>query len=154
MKKELFEVWYHEYGRDLAKDSLPIDDVEEKEIRRKAKKIFSSMYDMFSNFMNDRLNLVYEQIIDNINFLNNAYNEWSVRKNSAEIMRDKSIPHLTKLYDSYYNEKSIGKEQFDSLRHHFAEIVENSRHTIKDADKILSEIKHERKLLESLLITE
>ena len=44
MKKEMFNVWYNKYGKELAKNALPIDDVDEKEIRRKAKKIFSLEY--------------------------------------------------------------------------------------------------------------
>lgn len=51
MKKEMFNVWYKEYGRELAKNALPIDDVDEKEIRRKAKEIFSYTYNLFSEFI-------------------------------------------------------------------------------------------------------
>ena len=48
MKKEMFNVWYNKYGKELAKNALPIDDVDEKEIRRKAKEIFSYTYALFS----------------------------------------------------------------------------------------------------------
>ena len=29
----MFNVWYNEYGKELAKNALPIDDIDEKEIR-------------------------------------------------------------------------------------------------------------------------
>ena len=51
MKKEIFNIWYNGYGKELAKNALPIDDVDEKEIRRKAKEIFSYTYSLFSEFM-------------------------------------------------------------------------------------------------------
>ena len=37
MKKEMFNQWYEEYGKEIAKNSLPIDNVDEKEIRITAK---------------------------------------------------------------------------------------------------------------------
>ena len=60
MKKKIFNVWYNEYGKELAKNALPIDDVDEKEIRRKAKEIFSYTYALFSEFMCDRLSPIHE----------------------------------------------------------------------------------------------
>ena len=40
----------------------PIDDVDEKEIRRKAKEIFSYTYALFSEFMCDRLSPIHDYI--------------------------------------------------------------------------------------------
>lgn len=154
MKKEMFNVWYNEYGRELAKKVLPIDDVEEKEIRRKAKEIFSYTYDMFSEFMSDRLSPMYDHIICHLESLTEYAEEFSMRKKCAEEIRKDITPYMTKLYDSYYKEKSIKKEQFDSLRNHFGEVLSNTKETINNCDAMLSMLKEEKKNVESLLVTE
>lgn len=154
MKKEMFNVWYNEYGRELAKKVLPIDDVEEKEVRRKAKEIFSYTYDMFSEFMIDRLIPMYDHIICHLESLTEYAEEFSMRKKCAEEIRKEVTPYMTELYDSYYKEKSIKKEQFDSLRSHFGEILSNAKETINNCDNMLSMLKEEKKHIESLLVTE
>lgn len=154
MKKEMFNVWYNEYGRELAKNALPIDDVDEKEIRRKAKEIFSYTYNMFSDFMCDRLSPMYDHIICHLESLNEYSEEFTMRKKCAEELRNDITPYMTELYDSYYEEKSIKKEQFDSLKNHFGEILSNAKNTINNCDAMLSTLKQEKKLVESLLLTE
>ena len=154
MKKEMFNVWYNEYGRELAKKVLPIDDVEEKEVRRKAKEIFSYTYDLFSEFMSDRLSPMYDHIIYHLESLTEYAEEFSMRKKCAEEIRKDITPYMTKLYDSYYKEKSIKKEQFDSLRSHFGEVLSNAKETINNCDTMLSMLKEEKKNVESLLVTE
>lgn len=153
MKKEMFNVWYNEYGRELAKNVLPIDDVEEKEIRRKAKEIFSYTYDMFSNFMYDKLVPMYDHIISHLKTLNEYTEEFSMKKKCAEKLCDDITPHMTKLYNSYYKEKSIKKEQFDTLKNHFGEILSNTKEIINNCDAMLSMLKEEKKHVESLLVT-
>lgn len=154
MKKEMFNVWYNEYGRELAKKVLPIDDVEEKEVRRKAKEIFSYTYDLFSEFMSDRLSPMYDHIICHLESLTEYAEEFSMRKKCAEEIRKDITPYMTKLYDSYYKEKSIKKEQFDSLRSHFGKVLSNAKETINNCDAMLSMLKEEKKNVESLLVTE
>ena len=154
MKKEMFNVWYNEYGRELAKKVLPIDDVEEKEVRRKAKEIFSYTYDLFSEFMSDRLSPMYDHIICHLESLTEYAEEFSMRKKCAEEIRKDITPYMTKLYDSYYKEKSIKKEQFDSLRSHFGKVLSNTKETINNCDAMLSILKEEKKNVESLLVTE
>lgn len=154
MKKEMFNVWYNEYGKELAKKALPIDDVDEKEIRRKAKEIFSYTYGLFSEFMCDRLSPMYEHIICHLESLNEYAEEFAMRKKCAEELRNDITPYMTNLYDSYYKEKSIKKEQFDSLRNHFGEILSNAKDTINNCDSMLSMLKQEKKYVESLLVTE
>lgn len=154
MKKEMFNVWYNGYGKELAKNALPIDDVDEKEIRRKAKEIFSYTYNMFSDFMCDRLSPIHDHIIDYLENSNEYTEEFAMRKKCAEELRDDITPYLTNLYDSYYKEKSIKKEQFDSLKNHFGEILSNAKNTINDCNAMLSMLKQEKKLVESLLVTE
>ena len=154
MKKKMFNVWYNEYGKELAKNALPIDDVDEKEIRRKAKEIFSYTYSLFSEFMCDRLSPMYDHIIDYLENSNKRAEEFAMRKKRAEKLRDDITPYMTNLYDSYYKEKSIKKEQFDSLKNHFGEILSNAKNTINNCDAMLSMLKQEKKLVESLLVTE
>ena len=154
MKKKMFNVWYNEYGKELAKNALPIDDVDEKEIRRKAKEIFSYTYSLFSEFMYDRLSPMYDHIICHLESLNECAEEFAMRKKCAEELRNDITPYITNLYDSYYKEKSIKKEQFDSLKNHFGEILSNAKNTINDCNGMLSALKQEKKLVESLLVTE
>ena len=154
MKKKMFNIWYNEYGKELAKNALPIDDVNEKEIRRKAKEIFSYTYSLFSEFMCDRLSPMRDHIIDYLENLNEYAEEFAMRKKRAEELRNDITPHMTNLYDSYYKEKSIKKEQFGSLKNHFGEILSNAKNTINNCDAMLSMLKQEKKLVESLLVTE
>ena len=154
MKKKMFNVWYNEYGKELAKNALPIDDVDEKEIRRKAKEIFSYTYSLFSEFMCDRLSPMRDHIIDYLENSNEYAEEFTMRKKCAEELRNDITPYVTNLYDSYYKEKSIKKEQFDSLKNHFGEILSNVKNTINNCDAMLSMLKQEKKLVESLLVTE
>ena len=154
MKKKMFNVWYNEYGKELAKNALPIDDVDEKEIRRKAKEIFSYTYSLFSEFMCDRLSPMRDHIIDYLENSNEYAEEFTMRKKCAEELRNYITPYMTNLYDSYYKEKSIKKEQFDSLKNHFGEILSNAKNTINNCDAMLSMLKQEKKLVESLLVTE
>lgn len=154
MKKKMFNVWYNKYGKELAKNALPIDDVNEKEIRRKAKEIFSYTYSLFSEFMCDRLSPMRDHIIDYLENLNEYSEEFTMRKKCAEELRNDITPYMTELYDSYYEEKSIKKEQFDSLKNHFGEILSNAKNTINNCDAMLSTLKQEKKLVESLLVTE
>ena len=154
MKKKMFNIWYNEYGKELAKNALPIDDVDEKEIRRKAKEIFSYTYALFSEFMCDRLSPIHDHIIDYLESSNEYAKELAMRKKHAEELRNDITPYMTNLYDSYYKEKSIKKEQFDSLKNHFGEILFNAKNTINNCDAMLSMLKQEKKLVESLLVTE
>ena len=154
MKKKMFNVWYNEYGKELAKNALPIDDVDEKEIRRKAKEIFSYTYSLFSEFMCDRLSPMRDHILDYLENSNEYAEEFRMRKKCAEKLRNEITPYMTNLYDSYYKEKSIKKEQFDSLKNHFGEILSNAKNTINNCDAMLSMLKQEKKLVESLLVTE
>ena len=154
MKKEMFNLWYNEYGRGLAIDALPIDDVDEKEIRRKAKEIFSHTYSLFLEFMCDRLSPIHDHIIDYLENSNEYTEEFAMRKKCAEELRNDITPYMTNLYDSYYKEKSINNEQFDSLKNHFGEILSNAKNTINDCNGMLSTLKQEKKLVESLLVTE
>ena len=94
MKKKMFNVWYNEYGRGLAIDALPIDDGDEKEIRRKAKEIFSYTYSLFSEFMCDRLSPMYDHIIDYLENSNEYTEEFAMRKKCAEKLRDDITPYM------------------------------------------------------------
>ena len=154
MKKKMFNIWYNKYGKELAKNALPIDDVNEKEIRRKAKEIFSYTYSLFSEFMCDRLSPMRDHIIDYLENSNEYAEEFTMRKKCAEELRNNITPYMTNLYDSYYKEKSIKKEQFDSLKNYFGEILSNAKNTINNCDAMLSMLKQEKKLVESLLVTE
>ena len=154
MKKKMFNVWYNKYGKELAKNALPIDDVDEKEIRRKAKEIFSYTYSLFSEFMCDRLSPMRDHIIDYLENSNEYAEEFTMRKKCAEELRNDITPYMTNLYDSYKKKKSIKKEQFDSLKNHFGEILSNAKNTINNCDAMLSMLKQEKKLVESLLVTE
>ena len=93
-------------------------------------------------------------IIDYLENSNEYTEEFAMRKKCAEELRNDITPYMTNLYDSYYKEKSIKKEQFDSLKNHFGEILSNAKNAINDCDAMLSMLKQEKKLVESLLMTE
>lgn len=153
MKKEMFNVWYKEYGRGLAKEALPIDDVNEKELRMKAKEIFSHSYDIFFDYMNERLLPISTDIVEHVSELDELYERFIEKKYCAENIRDEIIPRLTTLYDLFYKNKSIDKEQFDSLKSYFGEIYSNAKATINRCDEMISVLKREKRCVESLLVT-
>ena len=100
MKKEMFNVWYNEYGRELAKNALPIDDVDEKDIRRKAKEIFSYTYSLFSEFMCNRLSPIHDHIIDYLENSNEYAEEFAMRKKTCRRTSQRYNPlyEIQKLY--------------------------------------------------------
>jgi len=152
MKKNMFNIWYEKYGRELAKKTLPIDDVDEKEIRAEAKKIFSYTYDLFSELMNDRLCLVQDFVLSQISYLDNLLIEIEEKKEIANVAKSSIVARMTELYDSYYKDKFLTKELFDSLRSYFAPINDSTNSIINNCNNDIKEIKREKKLLNSLLI--
>lgn len=152
MKKNMFELWYEKFGRDLAKKTLPIDDVEEKELRKEAKKIFSYTYDLFSESMNERLVLLQDYVREHIYSLQDLYEENKAHKDVAELAKKSVTLQMTQLYDSFYKNKSIDEDLFKSLKSHFGNIHENAKQTIKACEENLVEIKREIKLAESMII--
>lgn len=154
MKKKIFSLWYDKYGRELAKSVLPIDDVDEKEIRRKAKDIFSYTYDIFSEFMCDRINIMQPQITKKMNENRKLYKILCEQRASAEKIKKDLIPYMTELYNGYYKENSIKKEHFESLKKHFGNMLDSCKHTIKNCDYNMIKLNKEYKMAESLLVTE
>ena len=153
MKKEMFNQWYEEYGKEIAKNSLPIDNVDEKEIRITAKEIFNKAYDIFFDYMNKRLIPMYDHIIKHMGDLDELRERFSERKMCAESVKNEITPQLTKLYDSFYKDKFISKEQFDSLKSYFGKMFSESKRIIMDCNNMLSMLKQERRYVESLLPT-
>ena len=159
MKKELFEKWYAECGRNLAIETCPYDykemeeDVWEKELRRKAKKIFSSVYNMFSDSMVDKLDILQDDIYEHLDEINADYNSAINQKNKLE----KSIKDITdkntKLYDFYFAKK-IDKDYFDEMKSYYGEILSELKCHKFHANELLHNIKVYKKNIESLVISE
>jgi len=151
MKKRMFELWYHEVGKEIAEKCLPIDDATDNELRIEAKRIFNSTYGIFSSFMEDRLMYMKDEIQDHLLGLEAEKEEWLEEKEKAEDMKNEITPYMTELYDCYFKERSIKKEQFERLKAHFGKILDYCGEVIGHCELNLSELKRERKLVESLL---
>lgn len=151
MKKEMFNRWYKKYGEKIAKNSLPIDDANEKEIRVEAKLIFSSVYDMMTEYVNEKVMSLCNHIASPLQDLKKYENEILAKKKIAEMCREELIPHMTRLYDSYYTEHTISRKQFDSLRKYFGEILSDNKKLIMIYNQKLSSLKKEKKNIESII---
>lgn len=159
MKKELFKKWYREYGRNLAIETCPYDnketedDVWEKELRRKAKKIFSSVYDMYSNELVNSLEVIQEDVRTALFKMNQDY-EQGIR------IRNKAIEDLTgckELTTELYNlhkTKEIKEEYFEKLKSVLGKRIEIVQSYITNTEKILKAIKKDKKNMEHLVVSD
>lgn len=156
MKKEMFDYWYDDFGRELTLETYPhdceVDEKLEKELRRKAKKIFSSVYNMFSNLMSYKLEPLQEDVYCNIESLNrNLEHIMDYRKYLvSEIERITNI--TTEMYDLYFANK-IDKDFFNKMKSTYGEWLKNLKRELNNSDGVIKEIKEEKKDLESLIIS-
>lgn len=152
MKKNMFELWYYEYGKEFAKKSLPIDDVTDKEMRREAKKIFNSVYGITSEFMCDRLSFFQDDVKRTLNELNKKRENYLAQKKLLEPSKTEVTLIMTDLYDSYFEKKSITKEHFTTVKRYLAKNLKRIKQEIRTYDICLRKVKENIKLVESLLI--
>lgn len=159
MKKEMFENWYESYGRNLAIETCPYDykemedDAWNKELRRKAKKIFSSIYNMFSNEIADKLDYLQDNIYVRLNEISNDYNSAMYQKNKLEKSIKEITDKNTKLYDFYFAKK-IDKEYFDEMKSYYGELLAELKCHLFHVNELLHNIKVIKKEIESLVVAE
>lgn len=157
MKKEMFDYWYDDFGRDLAIETCPYDykemedDAWNKELRRKAKKIFSSVYNMFSNVMSYKLEPMQEEIYEKMLCLNSNINSTLGYKQFLINEIEKITNITTKMYDLYFENK-IDKIFFNEMKSFYGEQLKNLKRELNNIDGLIKEIKQEKKDLESLII--
>ena len=159
MKKQLFNKWYKEYGRGLAIETCPYDykemedDVWEKELRRKAKIIFSSVYNLYSDELVNSLELVQEDVKSGLYEMNEDYKKGILIRTKAEkdLAQYKSL--ATELYDMHKT-KEIKEEYFERLKTLFGERITMLKSYLADTEKILKAIKKDKKNLELLVVSE
>lgn len=158
MKKELFEKWYVERGRNLAIETCPYDykeiedDVWEKELRRKAKKIFSSIYNIFSDSIYDRLSILQDDVRNKLDEIRNDYNSAMFQKNKLESEIKEVTEKSTKLYDYYFDNK-IDKEYFEEMKSYYGNKLSELKCHQFHVNELLHNIKVYKKEIESLLFT-
>ena len=158
MKKELFEKWYADCGRNLAIETCPYDykemedDVWEKELRRKAKKIFSSIYDIFSDSINNRLSILQDDVRNKLDEIRNDYNSAMFQKNKLESEIKEVTEKSTKLYDYYFDNK-IDKEYFEEMKSYYGNKLSELKCHQFHVNELLHNIKVYKKEIESLLFT-
>ena len=152
LRNNTFDLWYEEYGKELAKKSLPIDDVTDKEMRREAKKIFNSVYGITSEFLCDRLAFFQDDVKRVLQELNKKRDEYLANKKLLEPSKTEVTLIMTDLYDSYFEKKSITKEHFTTVKRYLAKNLERIKQEIRTYDICLRKVKENIKLVESLLI--
>lgn len=116
-------------GREISKSTFPIDDVDEKTIRKKAKFLFNSIMRFTSKY---EINYMCDFIK---NFKRNNQIEYYDNLEELNILiceRNKLKENMTYLYDSYFKTKSISKEFFVKMKTEYgselSEIVENIKY--------------------------
>lgn len=159
MKKELFKKWYREYGRELAIETCPYDykemedDVWEKELRRKAKNIFSTIYDMYSSELVNSLELIQEDVLSALFEMNQDYEQGIRIRNKAieDLMECKEL--ATELYN-LHKTKEIKEEYFEKLKSVLGERIGVLQSYITNTEKILKGIKKDKKNMEHLVVSD
>lgn len=154
MKKEMFEKWYVSYGKELAVKALPLDEkeLEEKEIRKYAKDIFSSVYNPMKEKISSKLELIQCNILNHIEeveeILSNAlsYKEFVVNE-VAEITEI-----TTTLYDRYFEHK-VDEEVFKKTKEDYGNRLTKLKGCLKNTDVFIKMTKDEKKELESLIVS-
>ena len=158
MKKEIFENLYESYGRNLDIETCPYDykemedDAWNRELRRKAKKIFSSIYNMFSNEIVNKLDYLQDDIYERLNEIKNDYNSAMYHKNKLEKSIKEITDKNTKLYDFYFAKK-IDKEYFDEMKSYYGELLAELKCHLLYDNELLHNIKIYKKEIESLIVT-
>ena len=154
MKKRIFEIWYDEYGKELATSSYPIDDdiLSEKDIRIRAKSIFSDLYDLIKYENDINLSFIQNKVKEFISENKNITLRLSENKKILENEKSEIVAILTNLYDEYFKNHSIDKTYFDKMRRFYGEKLSNYKHSIKEIEQLISCNKSEKKSVESLLI--
>lgn len=159
MKKEMFENWYESYGRNLAIETCPYDykemedDAWNRELRRKAKKIFSSIYNLFSDSMIDKLDILQDDVYDRLDEIRNDYTSAMNQKNKLESEIKEITEKSTKLYDFYFENK-IDKSYFDEMKSYYGNKLAELKCHQFHVNELLHNIKVYKKEIESLIITE
>lgn len=159
MKKEIFENWYELYGRNLVIETCPYDykemedDAWNRELRRKAKKIFSSVYNIFSNEIADKLDYLQDGVYERLIEINKDYNSAMIEKNKLEKSIKEITDKNTKLYDFYFAKK-IDKEYFDEMKVYYGEILSELKRHLFCVNTLLHNIKVYKKAIESLIVTD
>ena len=159
MKKELFKKWYKEYGKNLAIETCPYDykemedDVWEKELRRKAKKIFSSVYDVYSNELVNSLELIQENVRTALFEMNQDYQQGIKIRNKAieDLTECKEL--ATELYN-LHKTKEIKEEYFEKLKSVLGERIGVLQSYVNNTEKVLKGIKKDKKNMEHLVVSD
>lgn len=154
MKKEMFEKWYASYGRELAVKALPLDEkeLEEKEIRKYAKNIYSSVYNSIKEKINSKLELIQYDIFEHIKEVNKvlenalSYKEYIINEiaNITEI--------TTTLYDKYLEHK-VDEDIFKKTKEDYGTRLFKLKGCLKNTDVFIKITKDEKKELESLIVS-
>lgn len=153
MKKELFNEWYEFVGKDFAKNILPIDDVNEKEMRKIAKNIFSSVYNLIIDELCDRLSYLNLDIFEHLSKLRN------IEKCDKNLMlgyieeKESLNKVLTSIYDSFIK-GDIKKEDFELIKAELIPKYVDLKNNINVFSNFLKMCKEEKKALESLLVVD
>ena len=153
MKKKLFNQWYESIGKDLAKSSLPIDEVNEKEIKNKAKNIFSSVYNLINNEICDRLSYINLDIFRHQIMLTNLQNEYESSLLKLKIEKESINRTLTSVYNSYYNQ-NMNKEDFQKIKSELIPRYLNLKSDINVNESLIRLGKKEKRIIESLLVVD
>ena len=155
MKKQLFNKWYENYGRNLAKEICPynieeINETVEKELRKNAKKIFSSVYDLYSQRINESLCGLKDEFLEALNEMNLDYQHGNEIREKIENELEEYKALSTELYDLHREEK-IKEDYFIKLKELFGERIYKLKENRNNLEKITKAIKKDKKNVELLV---
>ena len=150
MKKKLFNKWYNKYGKSFASMTFPLGEDDEKEIRKRAKQIYNTVYDDVTKEFRDSLLIAQDGIYDKIIELKA---DIAKSKDFLQFLNEKRedfISSLTVLYDNYYRNQ-IPLEVFQYSKKVMADELDNIRIAFLEHETNLSMMKDALKKYDFLL---
>lgn len=129
MKKILFNKWYEKYGRSFASMTFPYNETDEKEIRKRAKTIYSTVYNDVADSFRENLLIVQDEVYNKIIDIKECIEE---NKDFIKFIKSKKnayISALTNMYNSY-KKGEMNKEVFESNKKIMCNEVDTLKETI------------------------
>lgn len=146
-KKKLFKKWHEGYGKFIFQNFI----VDEKAYH-KIKEIFSSVYDMSMNSMNEKIKLIQNEIKTKVHFMKNEYKALKRTYDYLEHKKKMLSAEMKELYDAF-DEKFARNDFVEStVKNHYGLEYMELESNIAKTKKMMSRLKNEIKMIEGLLM--
>lgn len=155
MKKQLFDLWYDKSMEIEFKSRYELTDTKTEDVpkfaRRKARKMFSSVYDLISAEYKKRVKSISKNVMNASNEMVKDYNTTLKQHNNIEKEIKILKSYMTELYDGYIAKK-IDKDIFEKQKSFYGNKLLELKKMKAVSEHILKTIKKQQKYMESLMV--